>query len=232
MGEAALAYPATEGPAPPSAPRTLGERVARIRPPSFWPAVAGKAPLSPIERAGLIRLTDSIPGDCGDEKLVALMEAMRHAPAGDVVEIGSGGGRTAAALVWLARRYQVGAVLCLDAWSEAQLADFEIDVAPLADGRLNYLALDPAPAYAPELAVATPAFGETRYAGRIALLHLARDADADAAAWTAHVVAGGWIVFAGPAAAEAFAAAHGPRIGASFAAGGARFVQLKRKAAN
>jgi hypothetical protein len=210
------------------APRSLAERVSLIRPPCFWPAMAGKRPLSEIERAGLIRLADSIPGVCSDEKMVALMEAMRHAPAGDVIDIGSGCGRTAAGLVWLARRYGIGAVLCLDHWTDEGVADFEIDLAPLAEGRLNHLPIG-SEAYEAGFTVTTKTFGETRYEGRAAMLHIALP-DADVAAWTARVAPGGWIVFDGcEAAAAAFAAANEPRICARFTAGGADFVQLKLK---
>ena len=74
------------------------------------------------------------------------------APPGDVVEIGSWWGRSAALLVWLARRYDIGPVLCVDPWDEAcmdqgnalldqtsadldteeALRMFEINLAPLA----------------------------------------------------------------------------------------------------
>ena len=230
MADAAFAYPQSQGasaPPVPSASRSLAVRLAHTRPPCFWPAMAGKPPLSEIERAGLIRLADSIPGVCGDDKMVALMEAMRHAPAGDVIDIGSGCGRTAAVLVWLARRYAIGQVLCLDRWTDESIADFEIDLAPLAEGRLNHLAIGAA-RYAPDLAVRTKTFGETRYEGRAAMLHIALP-DVDVAAWTGAVAPGGWIVFDGcGAAAAAFVAANAPRICASFAAGGAEFVQLKR----
>ncbi|HEX3406827.1 MAG TPA: hypothetical protein VHS81_06295 [Caulobacteraceae bacterium] len=226
MADAAFAFSggrrAAAGP-----PRTLAERVAAIRPPCFWPAMAGKRPLSEIERAGLIRLADSIPGDCSDAKMVALMEAMRHAPGGDVIDIGSGCGRTAAVLVWLARRYAIGPVLCLDRWTDESVADFEIDLAPLAEGRLNHLPIGAA-SYEPGLTVSTETFGETRYEGRVAMLHIGL-ADTGAASWTDHVAPAGWIVFDGcDAAANAYAAANAARICARFEAGGAVFIQLKR----
>jgi SAM-dependent methyltransferase len=229
MADAAFAFPDDHGRSAPAASesRPLAERVARIRPPSFWPAMAGKRPLSEIERAGLIRLADSIPGVCSDEKMVALMEAMRHAPVGDVIDIGSGCGRTAAVLVWLARRYAVGQVLCLDRWTDESVADFEIDLAPLAEGRLNHLPIGGA-AYEAGLTVCTKTFGETCYEGRAAMLHIALP-DADLPAWTRSVAPGGWIVFDGCGeAASAFADANAARICARFAAGGAEFVQLKR----
>ena len=47
----------------------------------------------------------------------ATIEAMRHAPAGDVVEIGSWWGKSAALFVLLARRFDIGSVLCVDPWS-------------------------------------------------------------------------------------------------------------------
>jgi hypothetical protein len=226
MADAARAIPGEQRSAA-RPPRSLAERVAAVRPPCFWPAMAGKRPLSEIERAGLIRLADSIPGACSDEKMVAMMEAMRHAPAGDVIDIGSGCGRTAAVLVWLARRYAIGQVLCLDRWSDEGVADFEIDLAPLAEGRLNHLPIGAAN-YEPGLTVTTRTFGETRYEGRAAMLHLGL-ADADTASWTARVAPAGWIVFDGCAdAADAFAAANAERICARFEAGGAAFIQLKR----
>lgn len=225
MADAAYAYPNRRGiGAPP--PRSLAERVALIRAPCFWPAMAGKRPLSEIERAGLIRLADSIPGDCSDEKMVALMEAMRHAPAGDVIDIGSGCGRTAAVLVWLARRYDIGAVLCLDQWTEESVADFEIDLAPLAEGRLNRLEIGCA-VYESEMVVSTKTFGETRYEGRVAMLHVGLP-DAEVGAWADRLAPGGWIVSDEGAAAAAFAAREPARVGARFKAGGAEFAQLKR----
>ncbi|HEY3799058.1 MAG TPA: class I SAM-dependent methyltransferase [Caulobacteraceae bacterium] len=245
--------------------RSLAERVAAARAPCFWPALPGKKALTPLERAGLVRLVDSIPGPCGEAKMVAVMEAMRHAPAGDVVEIGAWWGRSAALLVWLARRYDIGPVLCIDPWDAEALrqgeaiADaagdamdmdqalriFEINLAPLADGRLNYIRARSAHAaglYGEGLKVTTEAFGETHYQGHIALLHIdgnhaevevARDCEL----WTPHVAPGGWIVFDdytwafgdGPRrVADAFVAREASRIAAHFEAGPALFVQLKR----
>jgi len=204
------------------------ERIALVRPPCFWPALPGKAQLAQAERYGIIRLADSIAGAGGDETMVAFVEAMRHAPTGDVVEVGSGSGRIAVLLVWLARRFQIGPVLCLDAWSDEALAEFEIAVAPLADGRrLNYLRGGDPTSYGPDLVVSSKTFGETRYEGRIALLHLAAAGAADAERWLCHVVPGGWIVF-GRGAGEGFAQAHREWIGAKFTADDALFIQLKR----
>ena len=59
--------------------RNLRDRLAATRSPCFWPALPGKPRLSALESAGLVRLVDTIPGMCGEEKIVAVMEAMRHA---------------------------------------------------------------------------------------------------------------------------------------------------------
>jgi hypothetical protein len=205
-----------------------GQRIGLARAPGFWPALPGKQMLSQVDRAGLVRLAASIPGDCPEETMVAFIEAMRHAPAGDIVECGSGLGQTAALLVCLARRYRIGAALCFDAWGAEALADFEIDLAPLSEGRLNYLHSDAAPSYGPGLVVATPTFGETRYEGSIALLHLAGETP-HRAFLSSKVVPGGWLVFGDLAdEAESFVDANRPCVSASFSAGGSVFVQLKR----
>jgi hypothetical protein len=244
--------------------RALRERAAKLKSPCFWPARPGKPPLSLLERAGLMRLVDAIPGMCGEAKMVAVMEAMRHAPRGDVVEIGAWWGRSAALLVWLARRYDVGPVLCIDPWDDAALMQgdpvvdeasagcdaeealriFEINLAPLAQGRLNYLRMrsaDAARIYGPGLKVDTEAFGATRYGGDIAVLHIdgnhaEPEAARDCELWTPQVAAGGWIIFDdyewafgdGPRrAADAFVGREAGRIAACFKAGAALFVQLK-----
>ena len=245
--------------------RDLRERLATMRAPCFWPAMAGKPPLTPLERAGLVRLVDAIPGMCGEEKMIAVMEALRHAPAGDVVEIGSWWGRSAALFVWLARRYGVGKVLCVDPWqvealmqgepmvdaasaeqdTEEALRIFEINLAALAQGDLNYIraaSVEGAARYRGSPTVTTQAFGETRYEGRIAVLHIDGNhaepsVAADAAAWTPLVVPGGWIIFDDydwafgdgvKRVADAFITAKADSIACHFMGGPAMFVQLKR----
>ncbi|MFI4965120.1 MAG: class I SAM-dependent methyltransferase [Caulobacterales bacterium] len=244
--------------------RALRERVAADRPPAFQPAFPPKAPLGPLEKAGLLRLMNTIPGMCGEEKALAVVEMMRHAPAGDIVEIGSWWGRSASLLVWLARHYDIGKVLCVDPWisdampqgdalldktsahldTEEALRMFEINLAPLADGRLNYLRLraeDAAPLYRPGLTVRTEAFGETRFEGAIAVLHIdgnhaEHHAALDADLWTPHVRPGGWIIFDdyewafgdGPRkVADAFVQRNADRVAARFQAGPTLFLQLR-----
>jgi hypothetical protein len=203
--------------------RSLRDRVAGLKTPCFWPALPGKLRLTPLQQVGLMRMVDAIPGMCGEEMMVAVMEAMRHAPAGDVVEIGSWWGRSAALLVWLGRHYGVGKVLCVDPWlndalvqgepmvdaanadrnAEEALQIFEINLTPLAQGSLNYLrttSVEGAVAYRANRTVATDAFGKTEYAGAISVLHIDGNhaepfVSADADVWTPMVVPGGWIIF-------------------------------------
>ena len=245
--------------------RALRERMAHAKAPSFWPAFPPKPPLSLVERTGLVRLIDTIPGMCSEAKMQAVIEVLRHAPDGDIVEIGSWWGRSAALMVWLAHRYDVGKVLCIDPWSddamiqgddlldstsvdldtEEALRMFEINLAPLAGGRLNYLrsrAEDAIAGYGPGLTVRTEAFGETRYEGVISVLHIDGNhaepqVASDTKLWTPHVAPGGWIIFDdyewafgdGPRkVADAFVAARSSDIAAVFQAGPALFVQLKR----
>jgi hypothetical protein len=80
-----------------------------------------KPRLTPVQAAGLTRLVDTIPGMCDGDKIAAVMEIMRHAPSGDIVEIGSWWGRSAALFNALGRHYQIGAMLCVDPWSSADL---------------------------------------------------------------------------------------------------------------
>jgi hypothetical protein len=245
--------------------RDLRARLEALRTPSFWPALPGKPRLSALERVGLVRMVDAIPGMCGEEKMLAVIEAMRHAPVGDVVEIGSWWGRSAALFLWLARRYEIGKVLCIDPWesgalmqgepmvdaasaeqdTEEALRIFEINLAALAQGGLNYIrarSVEGAALYGPGLTVTTEAFGATAYQGRIAVLHIDGNHSepavaTDCEAWTPQVAPGGWIIFDDyewafgtgvRRVADAFVAANEDRVACHFQAGPSLFVQLKR----
>ena len=179
--------------------------------------------LSAIERAGLVRLVDTIPGMTDLDKIDAVIEIMRSVQPGDVVEIGSWWGRSAALFLLLARRYAVGPVLCVDPWRSDCLAQgiavldqasarldpeqafriFQMNLSPLAHGDLNYIRAGSAEAaaqYQAGLTVTTEVFGTTRFSGSIALLHIDGNhtydqAAADARLWTLHVRPGGWIIF-------------------------------------
>jgi hypothetical protein len=205
--------------------RDLRQAAERQRTEDWFAAspLVAKPRLSAIQAAGLTRLVDTIPGMCDGDKIAVVMEMMRHAPAGDIVEIGSWWGRSAALFNWLGRHYGVGPMLCVDPWSSAELpqgvavldrasaamdtdealAIFQVNLSPLARGDLNYLrarSTDGAAAYGPGLVVDTPAFGRVAYAGQIAVLHIdgnhAYDSvAADARAWIGYVKPGGWIIF-------------------------------------
>jgi SAM-dependent methyltransferase len=229
-------------------------------------ALAGaSAPLpapTPAVRAGFLRAALSIPGESYAPKLLAMMEMARRAPKGDIVEIGCLFGRTAALLAMLSDHYALGNVLCVDPWStrsteqgNAQLQAasegfawnefrrvFEVNVAPFARGKLNYIhaaSLDGAAIYEAARATETEAFGRTEYEGAIGILHIDGNHEhdyvaADTARWTPWVKAGGWIIFDdyvwdwgdGPKrVADAFVADAANNVRCAFVAGGAMFVQ-------
>ncbi len=218
-------------------------------------------PLSPVETAGYLRAALAIPGESYEPKLMAMMQVARHIPRGDVVEVGCLFGRTAALLAMLARRYDLGQVLCVDPWSGDELDQgsealrrpsldydwdewrrmFELNVAPFAQGRLNYIRATGeagGAAYAQSRQVVTDAFGESLYQGRIGMLHIDGNHEyghvlADTQAWAPFVQPGGWIIFDdyewdwgdGPRrVADDFMANHPIRT--RFLAAGAMFVQL------
>ena len=246
------------------ASRALRLRVAAVEPGPFAALRADRPALTLLERAGLVRLVSSIPGMCGEDKMHSVIEVMRRAPPGDVVEIGSWWGRSAALFAWLSQHYELGKLLCVDPWlsettpqgdtlldsvsikldTEEALRMFEINMAPLANGRLNYIrarSIDGAALYKANFSATTGAFGTTRYEGRIAVLHIDGnhaydEVVQDEAAWTPLVVPGGWIIFDdyvwafgdGPKrVGDAFVARESSRVEASFVAGPSLFVKLK-----
>ncbi len=202
--------------------RTLRERAEIISQAPDWFG-GGTARLDAARLAGVLRYVDAVPGMSDDDKITALIEVARHVPAGDIVEIGSWWGRSAALLTLLSRHHDLGPVLCVDPWASEALPQgvalldrasaamntddalriFETHLSPIACGRANYIraaSVDGAQAYGPGLTVQTEVLGQTTYSGRIALLHidgnhaLERVAE-DADAWTPHMVPGGWVVF-------------------------------------
>jgi len=222
-----------------------------------------KPPLSDVEVAGFVRAAMSIPGQSEEDKLMALAEVARRAPGGDIVEIGSFMGRTAAFFSMLSGRYGLGKVLCVDPWEVeaidqgadalkefAQVFDwaywrqiFEVNVAPFAAGRLNYIhaySVQGAEIYSASPTITTPTFGETRYEGRIGILYIDGNHGydhvlADCQAWAPHVKPGGWIVFDDyewnwgdgvRRVGDAFLAEKGEAVRCAFVAAGALFVQL------
>lgn len=183
-----------------------------------------RAPLPELRRAALYRYVDTVPGMCDHEKTAALFEIARRAPSGDVVEIGSWWGKSAAVLASLAEAHDIGSLLCVDPWSPSHLiqnddsglvdgmadrldtdealAIFQLSLIPCAARRVNYLRLPSeiaAGRFRQERAVVSEVFGRTAYEGRIAILHIdgnhAYDAvRVDIEAWCEHVIPGGWII--------------------------------------
>jgi cephalosporin hydroxylase len=245
--------------------RALDDRIAALdRAPFFAPAVPLKPDLSDIVRASLFRQVETISGMSSEEKLQALVDILRCAPPGDIVEVGTWWGKSAAMFVMLAHRFDAGPVLCVDPWASEALhqgdeildaasaaADmdqafriFQINLAPLALGRLNYIRATSASAaaqYEPGLEIHTETFGAVSYSGRIAVLHIdgnhsLEHADEDMRLWTPHVAPGGWIIFDdyfwvfgdGPKqVGDSFLKREAERIQFSFVAGKALFVQLR-----
>ena len=183
-----------------------------------------RPPLGAAQARGLCHVASLLPGHCGDEKIWALVEVARRCPVGDLVEIASAWGKSAFVLAWLARRYGIGRLLCVDPWSaaerhqhdrggpvngwaermdfEAAHAIFEANLALFGGGWVNALratSVEAAAIYAAGEEVCTSAFGRTRYRGRIALVHIDGNHDfdhvsEDDALWSRHLVPGGWLV--------------------------------------
>jgi SAM-dependent methyltransferase len=244
--------------------RALLERAAQAPPIAELAQASPPRPAPhPAEAAGWLRAAMAIPGESYEPKLMALMAAGARAPAGDLVEIGCLFGRTAALLAMMAARYRLGALLCVDAWSAQSTEQgnpqlkaasqgydwasfreiFEINVAPFAHGRLNYIhapSTEAAKAYAAGGEIETAAFGRTAYEGAIGLLHIDGNHEhdhvlADLRDWATRVKPGGWIVLDdyqwdwgdGPQrATDAWLAHNAGRVRTRFVAAGAMFIQL------
>lgn len=101
----------------------------------------GLAPaLCEAELVALHRQFVAIPGETDEAKLETLVSLARIAPPGDVVEVGVLYGRSGHTLGWLASRYGLGATVCVDPWSAAELTDQGPAASALADepGFIDY----------------------------------------------------------------------------------------------
>ena len=76
--------------------------------------------ISTAKLAGLHRQFHLIPGQCGEEKLKALLFLSRYLAKGDFVEIGSFYGRSAFAIGYIANYFQLGNLICVDPWESAK----------------------------------------------------------------------------------------------------------------
>lgn len=179
-------------------------------------------PLSRLQMTALVRQFQMTPGQCDYRKLQGLVEAVRRAPEGDIIEVGSLWGRSALALAYLSHQYRTGKLLCVDPWRNQEMLQgvpdidavceelpiedifqaFLVNLAPFS-GRVNYWRGDSStamPIYSKDRGFTTAEFGRTEYQGRIALLHIdgnhaLKAVRADIAAWLPFVCAGSWIIF-------------------------------------
>ena len=195
------------------------------------------------------------------------MAIFATAPKGDVVEIGVLTGCSASVLEMMASRYDTGPVLAVDPWSYANSVQEEsprdlqemVDVwdatvpfetfltqlLPIARrGAFNYLPLTSRDAYGrwsgDQAVVRSAEFGETRYAGRIAVLHIDGNHDyaavsEDVALWLPHLLPGGWVILDdyfwlhgdGPRrVGDAFLTIRAAEVARAFVCGSALFVRL------
>ena len=165
-------------------------------------ASAARTPEERTELAMLLLHASRIPGMCPAEKTMHLwMISHNEIPRGDVVEIGTWWGKSALVLLLLARRYGIGNVLCVDPWSDDELAQgvpsvdeasaalsaeeafevFKMNLLPYVgtpntddDSDLNYMrmtSLEANEVWRGSVPWQTDEFGQTHYKG-IALLHI------------------------------------------------------------
>lgn len=158
----------------------------------------GHGDLSLLEIASIFKTANGIYGESNDQKIAAMMAIFSSAPTGDVIEIGSLAGKSAAVLALLARRYRTGHVLAIDPWLagpatqldspvavqvdvvnewdfETFPKNFTINVLPAGLGILNYLRLESAKGFeafrkCPE--VSSPIFGKVSYQGKASVIHI------------------------------------------------------------
>lgn len=154
--------------------------------------------LTNLEIAAVFRMAGNIYGESNEQKIAAMIAIFASSPQGDVIEIGSLVGRSAAVLAFLSRKYQIGNVLAVDPWrSEASVQhgspstvrqemvnewDFEmlpqcfiVNMLPLGLGSFNYLRQESASAFEMfrgKHFVESQAFGRVEYQGKIAVLHI------------------------------------------------------------
>jgi hypothetical protein len=183
-----------------------------------------RMPLSLTQVKAVFNHTDSVWGQCGELKLGALIAVMSDAPNGDVVEIGAFLGKSASALMMLAKWNQTGSVIAVDPWAAANAVQkdapeyvqklslgsywdaiaeqFTINLMALADVGFNYIR-DSAEAARNQYstgAIHSDEFGSTTCCGSIAVLHIDGNHDyeavvLDADLWLPFVAPNGWVIF-------------------------------------
>lgn len=252
---------------PVSATLARAEQLAR-QPLRLQLSGPAQPPLTSFELAGVWRQAAFIKGSSDEIKIEALSEIARWTPPGDLVEIGSAWGKSAFVLAWLSGQFQLGPLLCVDPWDaeiplerglgtalqiwahglnrEAMFRDFTLALQPWTRHcPLNYLRTTSAQAWdiwqQQNFAVTSAEFGQTRYSGRLSLLHVdghhdLEFAQQDIQLWTQRLQPGGWLIVddyrwafgSGPReAADAWLVGKETRVDCCFEAGSALFVRLK-----
>jgi hypothetical protein len=209
--------------------RLVGEAMAQgqAMTPFIEACADGEACADAITSAALLRHGMGIYGESDIDKLAAMIGIFADLQAnGDVVEIGALMGRTAFTLLALARRAGIGPMLVVDPWSAEHalqkdspralqeidsdwgdhsrlVQGFLLNLLPFGGaGDFNYLR-EPShlghARYSDAGEVVSDEFGTTRYARRIAVLHIDGNHDYDAvtrdcALWLPHLARGGWLI--------------------------------------
>lgn len=185
----------------------------------------GTCDLNDLEIAAVFRMVGNIYGESNEHKIAAMMAIFNSAPKGDVIEIGSLVGKSAAVLTWLARRYRIGNVLTIDPWQadaatqhdaprsvrvdtvsewgyETLPQNFIINMFPVGLGCLNYLRQESAKGFTTfreNPTVASEAFGQVDYQGKIAVIHIDGNHDyvkvkQDCELWLPLITLDGWLI--------------------------------------
>lgn len=185
----------------------------------------GANKLSNIEVAAVLRMAADIYGESNEQKIAAIAAIFASVPKGDVVEIGSLAGKSAAVLTLMARRYNIGNVLSVDSWQWAagtqqdspaivsvHMANawdlnvvhdiFRVNLFPIGIGVFNYLHNESTKAfeiYREKMCAESSIFGETKYTGKIALIHIDANHDyvnakLDCDLWLTMLAPDGWLI--------------------------------------
>jgi len=179
--------------------RALKKRLTHARPYDLsLPRGADREQLTTTEVLALFFHANRIYGATDSEKMAGLIEIFLSAPPGDIVEIGCLAGRSAFLLGWLARKYQLGQLLCIDPWSNASVKKqqehsqavtavierndfniyFELFITNMLGhcyGVVNYLRSESMEAfknYSLQSAITSSEFGTTVYCREISILHI------------------------------------------------------------
>jgi len=191
----------------------------------FEQVIAGaRSKLSRLQIAAILRQARLIHGESNEDKLGAIMGIFATAPRGDVVEIGSLLGRTAAVLRLLAGVYKTGSVLTVDPWEAAAAVQhdspsliqemgsywpenclpngFRINMMGLGSQQFFHLQLRSHVAFAKYASGKTFTdidFTDFTPAGQIAVLHIDGNHDytivkQDIALWASRLAPGAWVI--------------------------------------